>query len=126
MSTVCIKKDVLSNILSNAAAMHPREMLLLLRGKKNKDQITVTELLVPPLALHGRGFTVFQAHMLPMDFSLVGTVHSHPSGALEPSLPDLHHAFGKIIMIVAPPYRNENNVAVFTHSKEKLPLKIID
>jgi len=117
MSTVQIKKDLLRQILGNAASMHPREMLLLLRGKKNKDQITITDLLVPPLAVHGRGFTGFQAHMLPMDFSLVGTVHSHPSGALEPSLVDLHHSFGRIIMIVAFPYQNENNVAVFSHSK---------
>jgi proteasome lid subunit RPN8/RPN11 len=126
MSTVCIKKDILGHILGNAASMHPREMLLLLRGKKSKDQITVTDLLVPPLAIHGRGFTGFQTRMLPMDFSLVGTVHSHPSGALEPSLADLHHSFGRIIMIVAFPYLNENNVAVFNHSKEKLALKIID
>jgi len=126
MSTVCIRRDLLNNVLNNAASMHPREMLLLLRGKKNKDEITVTELLVPPLALHGRGFTVFQSHMLPIDFSLVGTVHSHPSGVLQPSLADLHHAFGRIIMIVTFPYQNEYNVAVFNHSKEKLLLKIIE
>jgi len=126
MSTVCIKRDALNNILNNAASMHPREMLLLLRGKKSKNEITVTELLVPPLALHGRGFTVFQAHMLPIDFSLVGTVHSHPSGVLQPSLADLHHAFGRIIMIVTFPYQNENNIAVFNHSKEKLLLRIIE
>jgi proteasome lid subunit RPN8/RPN11 len=126
MSTVYVKKDIFGHILENAALMHPREMLLLLRGKKSKDQITVTDLLVPPLAVHGRGFTGFQAHMLPIDFSLVGTVHSHPSGALEPSLADLHHSFGRIIMIVAFPYLSENNAAVFSHSKEKLVLKIID
>jgi len=126
MSTVCIKKDLLSQILGNAASMHPREMLLLLRGQKSKDQITVTDLLVPPLAIHGRGFTGFQAQMLPIDFSLVGTVHSHPSGVLEPSLVDLHHSFGRVIMIVGFPYLNESNIAVFSHSKEKLALKIID
>lgn len=126
MSTVLIKKEILDNILKNAALMHPREMLLLLRGKKGKNEITITELLVAPLAFHGRGFTGFQSHMLPMDFSLVGTVHSHPSGALQPSLVDLHHSFGRIIMIVAFPYQDVSNVAVFSHSKEKLTLKIID
>jgi proteasome lid subunit RPN8/RPN11 len=126
MSTVLIKKDVLNHVLRNAASMHPREMLLLLRGKKSKDQITITDLLVPPLAVHGKSFTGFQAHMLPMDFSIVGSVHSHPSGALEPSLADLHHSFGRIIVIIGFPYHNENNVAVYTHSKEKLALKIID
>lgn len=126
MSTVLMKREILENILKNAALMHPREMLLLLRGKRGKNEITITELLVAPLAVHGRGFTGFQSHMLPMDFSLVGTVHSHPSGALMPSLVDLHHSFGRIIMIVAFPYQNADNVAVFSHSKEKLVLKIID
>jgi len=126
MSMVYIKRDLVGHLLGNAASMHPREMLLLLRGKKSKDQITVTEVLVPPRAIHGKGFTGFQSQMLPIDFSLVGTVHSHPSGVLEPSLADLHHSFGRIIMIVGFPYLNQSNVAVFNHSKEKLALKIID
>lgn len=124
MNTVAIKKETLHDILTNAALMHPREMLLILRGKKGKNEITITELLVPPLAFHGRSSTGFQSHMLPMDFSLVGTVHSHPSGVLEPSVVDLHHSFGRIIMIVAFPYQSAENVAVFNHSKEKLTLKL--
>jgi len=126
MTTINIKKDLLTQILQNAASMHPREMLLLLRGKKSKDQITITEILIAPIAVHGHGFTGFQSHMLPMDFSLVGTVHSHPSGVLEPSLPDLHHSFGRIIMIVGFPYVDERHVAVFSHSKEKLLLKVTE
>jgi proteasome lid subunit RPN8/RPN11 len=63
--------------------------------------------------------------MLPMDFSLIGTVHSHPSGVAKPSMADLHHSFGRIIMIVAFPYNNEENIAVYNHSGEKLTLKIV-
>ena len=126
MSTINIKKELLNQILQNAESMHPREMLLLLRGKRSKDQITITDVLIPPLAVHGRGFTGFQSHMLPMDFSLVGTVHSHPSGVLQPSLPDLHYSFGRVIMIVGFPYLDESHVAVFSHSKERLTLKITE
>jgi len=124
MSAVFIKREMLNHIFQNATAMHPREMILLLRGKISKDQVTITDLLVPPLATHGKGFSGFRPHMLPMDFSLIGTVHSHPSGVAKPSLADLHYSFGRIIMIVAFPYTNEENVAVYNHSGEKLTLKI--
>jgi proteasome lid subunit RPN8/RPN11 len=124
MSEVCIEREMLGYIFANAKAVHPREMILLLHGKKSKNQTTITDLVVPPLATHGKGFSGFQHHMLPMDFSLVGTVHSHPSGVAKPSLADLHHSFGRIIMIVAFPYDNEDNVAVYNHSGEKLRLKI--
>jgi proteasome lid subunit RPN8/RPN11 len=124
MSEVSIKREMISYIFINAKAVHPREMMLLLRGKSSKNQTTITDLIVPPLATHGRGFSGFQPHMLPMDFSLIGTVHSHPSGVAKPSLADLHHSFGRIIMIVAFPYNNEENVAVYNHSGEKLTLKI--
>jgi proteasome lid subunit RPN8/RPN11 len=122
MSEVFIKREMLSYILKNAQEVHPREILLL-RGKTSKNQTTITDLIVPPLATHGKGFSGFQSHMLPIDFSL-GTAHSHPSGVAKPSLADLHHSFGRIIMIAAFPYNNEENVAVHNHSGEKLTLKI--
>ena len=124
MSEVFIKREMLSYILKNAQGVHPREMILLLRGKTCKNQTTITDLIVPPLATHGKGFSGFQSHMLPIDFSLIGTAHSHPSGVAKPSLADLHHSFGRIIMIAAFPYNNEENVAVYNHSGEKLTLKI--
>jgi proteasome lid subunit RPN8/RPN11 len=124
MSEVFIERETLSHIFNNAIAVHPREMILLLRGKIKKNQAMITDLIVPPLATHGRGSSGFQPYMLPMDFSLIGTVHSHPSGVAKPSLADLHHSFGRIIMIVAFPYNNLENVAVYNHSGEKLTLHV--
>jgi len=124
MSQVFIKRDMLGYIFQNAASVHPREMILLLRGKVSKNQFTITDLIIPPLPMHGRGFSGFQRYMLPMDFSIVGTVHSHPSGVTKPSWADLHHSFGRIIMIVGFPYKDEANVAVFNHSGEGLALRI--
>jgi proteasome lid subunit RPN8/RPN11 len=125
MLTVTIKREILDAILKNAVTLHPREMLLLLRGKTSKNQATITDLIIPPMATHGKGFTTFQPHMLPMDFSIIGTVHSHPSGVAKPSLEDLHHSFGKIIMIVAFPYVSEENIAVYNHTGEKLALTVV-
>jgi hypothetical protein len=46
---------------------------LLLRGKKKKDAIKVSDLVIPPLATHGNSFSSFPFHMLPIDFSIIGT-----------------------------------------------------
>ncbi|MGQ9566321.1 MAG: Mov34/MPN/PAD-1 family protein [Candidatus Bathyarchaeales archaeon] len=123
-TSVQIKREILESILKNAASLHPREMMLLLRGKTKKDLIIITDLIVPPFATHGKVFASFQSHMLPIDFSILGTVHSHPSGIANPSLQDLHHSFGRIIMIAAYPYQSGQNVSVFNCSGEKLPLKV--
>jgi len=98
---------------------------LLLRGKKSKGEICILELVVPPLAVHGHGFANIPLHMLPMDFSIVGTVHSHPSGNLSPSDVDFNHFFGRILMIMGFPFADEQNIAVYNSNGEKLQLQIL-
>jgi proteasome lid subunit RPN8/RPN11 len=100
-------------------------MILLLRGQKKKTELKISEVLVPPLATHGANFADVRLHMLPMDFSIIGTVHSHPSGNLNPSHTDLNHVFGIVLMIVGFPFADERNAAVYNRSGEKLPLQII-
>jgi proteasome lid subunit RPN8/RPN11 len=99
-------------------------MILLLRGQKKKNEFKISEVLVPPLATHGSNFADIRLHMLPMDFSIVGTVHSHPSGNLSPSATDLNHVFGIVLMIVGFPFTDERNVAVYDRNGEKLTLQI--
>ena len=122
--TVSMSMELLDAIFEGARQLYPRETILLLRGKKSKDSISVVELVVPPLATYGRGFADVPLHMLPMDFSIVGTVHSHPSGNLAPSDVDFNHFFGRILMIVGFPFAGEQNVAVYNSRGERLPLHI--
>ena len=96
----------------------------MLRGEKKKDVITVTELLIPPLANYGRGFANIRLHMLPMDFSIVGTVHSHPSGNVSPSHADLNHFIGPALVIAGFPFADERNVAAYNRNGEKLALRV--
>jgi proteasome lid subunit RPN8/RPN11 len=121
---ISIDKEVLDAILEGARRLYPRETILLLRGKKGKNRIEINDLLVPPLANYGRGFASLPFHMLPMDFSVLGTAHSHPSGNLMPSHADLNHFFGLVLMITAFPFRDEQNVAVYNRSGEKLAFQI--
>ena len=122
--TVSLSVELLDAIFEGARRLYPKETILLLRGKKSKDAIKVLELVVPPLAVYGAGFANIPLHMLPMDFSIVGTVHSHPSGNLAPSDVDFNHFFGRILVIVGFPFAGEQNVAVYNSCGERLPLHI--
>jgi len=122
--SVLIDEELLQAVFEGARRLYPKETILLLRGKKTKNTIKVSELVVPPLATYGSEFANILLHMLPMDFSIIGTVHSHPSGNLNPSTADLNHVFGIILMIVGFPFADERNVAVYDRNGEKLTLQI--
>jgi proteasome lid subunit RPN8/RPN11 len=119
---VTVPEELLDSILTFARMQHPREVILLLRGSVGRDRITLKEHLLPPFASSGRGFAQFSPHMLPIDFSIMGTLHSHPSGSPRPSPIDLNHFYGRIMMIVAYPY-NRDRVAVYNKKGERLPLE---
>jgi proteasome lid subunit RPN8/RPN11 len=123
-TTVQVPEELLDAIFEGARRLYPKETFMLLRGKKSKNAIHVTDLVVPPLAVYGYGFANFPLHMLPMDFSIVGTVHSHPSGNLTPSDVDFNHFFGRILMIVGFPFADAQNVAVYSSNGERLPLQV--
>jgi len=123
-ATVAVDKDLLRTIFEGAKHVYPRETILLLRGEKKKDMVAVTELIIPPLASYGRGYSQIRTYMLPMDFSIVGTAHSHPSGNTMPSHTDLNHFFGLILMIVGFPFTDEKNVAVYDRKGERLRLQV--
>ena len=125
-TTVSIPRDLLDAILEGAKQLYPRESFLLLRGKKKKDVVYMQDLVVAPFAVHGHGFASFSSYMLPMDFSIVGTVHSHPSGVARPSHVDLNPMFGRVLMIVGYPYTGEECVAVYDSNGERLSLTVTE
>ena len=112
-------------MLNLAREMHPQEVVLLLRGKVNRSDIRIDEFLLPPFASAGRGFAQFPPRMLPIDFSVVGTAHSHPSGAVGLSVMDINHFYSRIMMIIAYPYTTERTV-VYNAKGRRLPLIVLD
>jgi proteasome lid subunit RPN8/RPN11 len=122
--SVLIEEQLLMAILESAKRLYPKETILLLRGERKKNQVKVSNVIVPPLATYGSGFANVPLHMLPMDFSIVGTVHSHPSGSIVPSATDLNHVFGTVLMIVGFPFTDGRNVAIYNRNGEKLTLQV--
>lgn len=118
------KRSVIDSILSYAKMAYPNEGILLLRGRTSKDKIVIEEVVIPPLATHGQGFASFPLFSLPIDFSIVGVAHSHPTRALEPSIPDLNQFYGRVMVIAAYPYESESDVAVFDGEGRPIRYKI--
>jgi len=85
----------------------------LLKGREDKNRLLIDEVVLPPLSTRGTSFSSFPLHMLPIDFSIIGTAHSHPSGFLKPSIQDLNEFYGKIMVITSYPYNSEKELAIF-------------
>jgi proteasome lid subunit RPN8/RPN11 len=120
---VFVERAVVDSILSYAQTIHPREAILLLKGKVDKHKIVVNDTQIPPFATHGNTFSAFPLSRLPIDLSVMGVAHSHPSGALHPSATDLNKFYGRVMLITAYPYQTEKNMAIF--DRQGKPLKYV-
>ncbi len=100
-----IKKECLQLIFECAKSTHPNEFGGLLRvDSTTKD--TIIEIVLLPGTISGESHAIFRMNMKPIDFSIVGTVHSHPSPIPLPSNADLQlfRKQGNIHIISAHPY----------------------
>jgi proteasome lid subunit RPN8/RPN11 len=96
-----IKQKCLDLIFASSKSNFPQEFGALLRvDRVNKN--TIIEVVLLPGTISGDSHAIFHLHMLPVDFSVVGTVHSHPSSIARPSEADLDlfSHFGRIHIIV--------------------------
>ncbi|MGQ0537023.1 MAG: Mov34/MPN/PAD-1 family protein [Methanobacteriota archaeon] len=97
-----IRKGALEMILAGCRDVHPMEFNAVLRAEGD----TVTELLLVPGSISGEAHAFMMLYNLPIDSSLIGTVHGHPGGVPYPSDADLQlfRHFGHTHLIVAEPY----------------------
>ena len=97
-----IRRKTLRMILEASKDTYPKEFAAILRAEEG----VIEELLLLPGTVSGDVHAIFQLHMLPIDFSVVGTIHSHPSGSYNPSDADrqLFSHFGRVHIIVGHPY----------------------
>lgn len=98
-----ITRRTLESALASARSAYPNEFGGVLRADPPG---VISELLFLPGTTAGRRHANFQLYMLPADLTVVGTIHSHPSGALHPSDADvrLFRNWGRRHLIVGAPY----------------------
>lgn len=120
-----IKKKCLDIILESTKSIYPKEFGGLLRVD-SKDKNTIIEVILLPGTISGGSQAIFKLHMLPIDFSIVGTVHSHPSGIPIPSHADLElfNKYGRVHIIVANPF-DETSWKAYTYLGKDINMKIV-
>ncbi|MGQ9788616.1 MAG: Mov34/MPN/PAD-1 family protein [Candidatus Hadarchaeaceae archaeon] len=117
-----IDREMLNFILAVSRSSHPKEFAGVLRAKGG----VIKEVLVLPGTLSSKESTVLHLHMLPIDPSACGTVHSHPSPTTSPSEDDLFlfAKFGRIHIITAFPY-DEKSWKAYNHRGEEVKLELV-
>ena len=120
-----IKRKCLDLILECAKSSYPNEFGGLLRVDLDRKD-TIIELIMLPGTISGEAHAIFKLHMLPIDFSIVGTVHSHPSYSARPSGADLQlfRKHGKVHIISAAPY-DTTSWKAYNHKGEEVEMKVI-
>ena len=100
---------------------HPDEIVLILRGKSKKGNITVDGLVIPPFSHVDTTFGGIPSSFLPLDASYVGMVHSHPEGPAKPSTEDSNNFFGLVTITVKSPYNDDD---IFAWDRKDNPIEI--
>ncbi|MEM2924195.1 MAG: Mov34/MPN/PAD-1 family protein [Methanocellales archaeon] len=118
-----IARDTLKFILAVSRDSHPREFAGLLRVEKD----VITEVLILPGTESSNISAILRLDMMPLDTSVIGTVHSHCSSNLKPSKADLElfAKCGRYHIITCYPYREVNWCCYDSFGRER-NLKVLD
>ena len=127
-----IAAPTLDLVLGAAADSHPNEYMGLLRGECasevgfDREGLVVTEVLVVPATETNPVSATVKTSLVPNDFRVVGSVHSHPNGVLRPSDADLGtFTRGQVHVIVGAPYR-EHDWQAFDREGYRTDLRVLD
>lgn len=118
-----IDRSLLEMINQAAKDSLPNEFMAMLRVEDG----VVQELLLVPGTLQGKDSALVMLHMLPIDFTVVGTVHSHPGFSNRPSSADLNlfRHYGSLHIITCMPF-DEKSWQAYDHEGQKVRLPLVD
>jgi len=119
-----IRKSTLEAVLLAARNTYPDEFIALL-SSKGKNKVADEFVLLP--AIYGKSFSSIRLDLLPLDKSILGSVHSHPGPNASPSSAD-KRAFrhmGEMHLILAAPFNLESARAFDANGKE-FPLEVLE
>ncbi|MFC2154627.1 Mov34/MPN/PAD-1 family protein [Candidatus Altiarchaeota archaeon] len=120
--TFLIKREALELILGVSRELYPREFT----GQLRAEGEIITEVLVIPASTFGEGFAQTRRDMIPIDKSIIGSVHSHPGPSYSPSQADLKYfrKMGEIHLIVRHPFKEINDIAAYDSEGRGVSLEV--
>jgi len=118
-----IRRNVLHLICEVSKENFPNEF----SGQLRAQDGTIHELTLLPGTKQGRVSALVNLWMMPIDYSVVGSVHSHPSGNYSPSDADLEffRKFGAVHIIIGKPYTLKSWQA-YDYDGNPMTLEIVD
>lgn len=118
-----IKRDVVRLMGEMGKESHPNEYGCALRAEGG----VITELVLVPGMMGGDRHTFMNTWHLPIDDTIVGTVHSHPSPFPIPSDADrqFFSHFGNVHIIIAAPY-DARSWRAYDLTAEPIVLQVVD
>ncbi|MDD4983609.1 MAG: Mov34/MPN/PAD-1 family protein [Candidatus ainarchaeum sp.] len=117
-----MSRILLLDLLDGCKQTYPNEFFAYLG--KTKD--VIDHFIAVPIFYQTEDSVAYYKHTKPVDFSIVGTIHSHPSGNSSPSSADKHSFFseGNAHIIVSYPYTLDR-VAVYDSAGKRIQLELV-
>jgi proteasome lid subunit RPN8/RPN11 len=117
-----IEVDVLDMISEASRGSYPNEFVAALRAEKG----VITEILLFPGSISNENSAFMQLGRMPIDLSVVGTVHSHPGPENRPSDEDLHlfGSYGSTHIITCLPF-DRHSWQAYDHAGRKVKLEVL-
>ena len=127
-----IARETLEFVLEASEETHPNEYMGFLRADDarkldlDRDGQVITDVLVIPGTESSPTSATVRTNMKPNDMRAVGSVHSHPNGALRPSDADLAtFGQGKVHIIAGAPY-GWGDWKAFDNEGNQTTLEVLD
>lgn len=117
-----IRGSTLRMINEAAIQTYPNEFLAALKAEEG----VITEIIILPGTVQGDSHSIMYTNMLPTDYTVVGSVHSHPGHYNRPSDADLtfFSHFGGVHIITCLPF-DETSWKAYDSNGRRVPLQII-
>lgn len=119
-----IKKVTLQTIMELSKAAFPNEFSGMLVG--DKDEKLINDIYIIPVTLNNSHSSTIRTDLVPMSFSVIGSVHSHPSPNSNPSSADLRFFQSKNINIISRYPYNLTDFSSYDNKGQSIILEIID
>lgn len=120
-----ITRRLLRQLLQAAKSVYPNEYISLLAVSEEHPNL-VSEFVILP-AEFGWTHSSIRSDLAPVDETIVGTVHSHPSPSTRasPEDKDTFSRLGRFHLILGHPY-TESSFSAYDARGKKIPVQIVD
>ncbi|MDD4250648.1 MAG: Mov34/MPN/PAD-1 family protein [Candidatus ainarchaeum sp.] len=118
-----IKKNLIEDVIQSAKNYYPKEFLCFLSGDKEAKEIN--EIVLIP-TLNGDDYSSVNTYNIPIDNTILGSLHSHPNGSTFPSTADKKFFKRYLINVIIGLDTNNTIINVFDDKSNKLDIELID